>query len=337
MPKGLKEGEFRLHMFKEDVHNLAKAHAQKSRYAPNLNRSKKNGLKKLKRRIKEGELVCFVTDKSGRWSVDSPENYKRACQVHLEDAEKTAPITHTMHDEAEVELNSEGAALLRMLGLDEQEGSRGERLRKAITAHGVSVAPLYGTRKDHKIVEPGHEQIGPKVRPVCGAEDCATKRVSYLLCLLTTPLIGLSKTHCSSTIDMLQEIENLNQSRKLNENCMIGSLDIDSLYPSLDISRCAKVVSQKLYNSDLKFPGLDWKEIGLYLTFHLTNDEILEEGIREFCPKRRSNRGEGPKFTASGSKIKKNERFLPWIFTEEAPTQQITRKMFCIAVRIMII
>ena len=43
MPKGLKEGEFRLHMFKEDVHNLAKAHAQKSRYAPNLNRSKKNG------------------------------------------------------------------------------------------------------------------------------------------------------------------------------------------------------------------------------------------------------------------------------------------------------
>ena len=242
-----------------------------------------------------------------------------------------------MHDEAEVELNSEGAALLRMLGLDDQEGFQGERLRKAITAHGVSVAPLYGTRKDHKVVDPGHEQIGPKVRPVCGAEDCATKRVSYLLCLLTTPLIGLSKTHCSSTINMLQEIENLNQSGKLNENCIVGSLDIDSLYPSLDISRCARVVSQKLYDSDLKFPGLDWREIGLYLTFHLTNDEILEEGIREYCPKRRSNRGEGPKFTASGSKIKKNERFLPWIFTEEAPTQEVTRKMFCVAIRIMII
>ena len=98
-----------------------------------------------------------------------------------------------MHDEAEVELNSEGAALMRMLGLDDQEGSQGERLRKAITAHGVSVAPLYGTRKDHKDVDPGHEQIGPKVRPVCGAEDCATKRVSYLLCLLTTHLLDLAR------------------------------------------------------------------------------------------------------------------------------------------------
>ena len=37
-----------------------------------------------------------------------------------------------------------------MLGLDEREGSQGERMRKAITAHGVPVAPLYGTRKDKK-------------------------------------------------------------------------------------------------------------------------------------------------------------------------------------------
>ena len=81
--------------------------------------------------------------------------------MHLENEEKTTPIAHTMRNEAESELNSQGTALLRMLGLDEREGSQGECLRKAITARGVQVAPLYGTRKDHKKVEAGQEQIGP--------------------------------------------------------------------------------------------------------------------------------------------------------------------------------
>ena len=327
MPRGLKDGEFQLHMFKRDIAKMSKSHSQKTKYGSNLDVSERRGLEKLKTRIKGGEIVCFVTDKSGRWSVDSPENYKKACKSHLEDVEKTIPISHEMHDKAENDLNSQGAALLRMLGLNEEEGSQGERLRRAITAHGVKIAPLYGTRKDHKHVEVGQEQIGPKVRPVCGAEDCATKRVSYILCLLTTPLIGMSPTHCPSTIDMLQEVDRLNQSGKLNRNCMVGSLDVESLYPSLDITRCAKVVSRKLYESDLRFSDLNWMEIGLYLVFHLTEQEMQEERISEYCPRRRSNRGEGPKFTASGSKLKKVDRLQPWKFPEERPNADMERRM----------
>ena len=71
---------------------------------------------------------------------------------------------------------------------------------------------------------------------------------------------------------------------------MVGSLDVESLYPSLDITRCAKVVSRKLYESDLRFSDLNWMEIGLYLVFHLTEQEMQEERIREYCPRRRSNR-----------------------------------------------
>ena len=118
---------------------------------------------------------------------------------------------------------------------------------------------------------------------------------------------------------------------------MVGSLDVESLYPSLDITRCAKVVSRKLYESDLKFTDLNWKEIALYLVFHLSEEELQEEQIREACPRRRSNRGEGPKFTASGSKLKVVERFQPWIFPEEIPNPDMIRKMFCIAVRVMIV
>ena len=42
---------------------------------------------------------------------------------------------------------------------------------------------------------------------------------------------------------------------------MVGSLDVDSLYPSLDVKQCVNVVKKKLLDSDLVFENLVWKEI----------------------------------------------------------------------------
>ena len=68
----------------------------------------------------------------------------------VEDESKTLPITICEHDIAEREMNSHALALLRMLGLS--DGSSGDRLRKAVTAEGTNIAPLYGLRKNHKPV-----------------------------------------------------------------------------------------------------------------------------------------------------------------------------------------
>ena len=78
-------------------------------------------------------------------------------------------------------MNCHALALLRMMGLDERRS--GDRLRNTMVAEGVRLAPFYGLRKDHKKVEEGNELEGPKIRPVCGAIDCLTKRTSYVLCL----------------------------------------------------------------------------------------------------------------------------------------------------------
>jgi len=107
-------------------------------------------------------------------------------------------------------------------------------LKNAVVAHGVKIPPFYGTRKDHKDVPPGEKEKGPKVRPVCGAEDCVTKRVSYLLCLIGQHLIEDEPTHCDSTINLLEEINRLNKSNRVHGNLIIGSLGINALYPSLD-------------------------------------------------------------------------------------------------------
>ena len=84
--------------------------------------------------------------------------------------------------------------------------------------------------------------------------------------------------------------KNARQDKTVTENCIVGSLDVDALYPSLDIERCARVVGQKLYDSDLTFPLLDWREISLYLVFYLTEEEIGLRRLTGCLPRRRTNR-----------------------------------------------
>ena len=51
----------------------------------------------MKERINVGEIVCYETEKSGRWSVDTVSNYKKACGEHLNNEEKTREITLNEH------------------------------------------------------------------------------------------------------------------------------------------------------------------------------------------------------------------------------------------------
>ena len=48
----------------------------------NLTASESRGIKKLSKRVKEGELVIYQTDKSGKFCVTDREGYKRQGEVH---------------------------------------------------------------------------------------------------------------------------------------------------------------------------------------------------------------------------------------------------------------
>ena len=336
MPPVLREGEVQLHQFKSEVDRVVRGMADKTSRWSNVSGSAKRGLLRLRERVKKREIVCYITDKSGRWAVDTPENYKRACQAELSDRTKTPEISLEDHDCAEKEMNGHALAFLRMLGINSTE-SAGDRVCKAVVAHGVKVPPFYGMRKDHKEVPAGEEDRGPRVRPVCGAKDCVTRRLSYLMCLLLCRLTEGEKTNCESTEELLEEIETVNRDWDVQESWVVGSLDVDALYPSLDIELCAEVVCRKLFESDIQFVGLAWREIALYLRYHMSEEALAEKGYGRFCPQRRSNRGEGPLFHASGSNKKEESRFGPWRFPLEVPDVVMTRRMFCSAIQVMIV
>ena len=87
----------------------------------------------------------------------------------------------------------------------------------------------------------------------------------------------------------------------------------------------------------MQFPHLRWKEISLYLAYHLGPQEELEaENIYQFIGKRRTNRGRPPELATAGSKNKEEERFQAWVLPEVEPNEIQKRKMFCIAIEEMI-
>ena len=55
---------------------------QKGVQESNLTEEEVRGLEKLKKRVKEGELVVVKTDESGQFSIMIIEEYRRAGEVH---------------------------------------------------------------------------------------------------------------------------------------------------------------------------------------------------------------------------------------------------------------
>ena len=241
------------------------------------------------------------------------------------------------YEQIELELNCHTKALLRMMGL--KDNHNGNRLQQACTAEGINFAVLYSLRKDHKPIEEGQEVRGPKTRPVCGCRDCGTKRISYLLCQILRPLISESKTQCSSTQELLSAIDALNENENtlVEENWIVGSLDIEALFPSLDVAVCAEIAGRVLFESTIEFRNLQWKEIMMYLRFMLTDEELEQKGLQGYTPQRKTRRGRPPLFTASGSCADSQTRMQPWDFGAcSEPNEQETRKVWCESIKILI-
>ena len=150
-----------------------------------------------------------------------------------------------------------------------------------------------------------------------------------------TPLIPKGSTQCESTDELLGEFEKVNEERDADRRWVVGSLDVVSLYPSLDVDVCAKVVAETMMESDMVLKNLKWLDIALYLKYHMDPDFMDVVGLSDVVPRRKYDR-RPPIFECSGSNLDKAVRFEPWIFPEVVPGEEVVRRMFCIAVGIMV-
>ncbi|PFX22394.1 hypothetical protein AWC38_SpisGene13073 [Stylophora pistillata] len=86
----------------------------------NLTHEEQRGLRSL--RSKETATVVFQTDKSGRFAVDNADNYRAACQPHVENDHT---VTEELHGRVQAEANAHSVVWVRLLNTDKLQSKGG--------------------------------------------------------------------------------------------------------------------------------------------------------------------------------------------------------------------
>ena len=274
----------------------------------NLTREQTQGKKSLLKRSREGELVVTTTDKSGKFAIVETSLYKEAASKHLNDEE----ITLTEVEDTETLMNRHALQIVKSLKMGTRHGKEGqeERIRKAFRSVGAQPGPVQFLVKDHKKMKEGEKM--PPTRQVCSAKGGPSSRLSNLISTILNRAADSmrSDTECQSTEELKKEI--LDTNRKVERKCEMDpeysqriqkaeiiSLDVKALYPSLKVNEVKKIVEEMLYKvqeeGNLIFNDVDFHEVGKYLAITCTEEEIIENGLKEVIPKRTaSNRGPKP-------------------------------------------
>ena len=93
-------------------------------------------------------------------------------------------------------------------------------------------------------------------------------------------------------------------------------MNVEALYPSLDIDHTIQIVCEMFEKSDIDIKGIDFEEIVFYIALASSQEEIDQLGLTEFCPKRRTTRGRKPTITGCGMEEEKEKRYAPWIMPD---------------------
>ena len=313
VPKeGTQEEEEKMSSLKTEIMNITKEYI-KDKCTPSgapleapFPREAEKGIKDLQKLCEEQDLVVYETDKSGRLTINKRENYNHTMEQHTcNDREVTRQEAHLM----ERTLNNHTLQVARALGVGAGcTDSQAARLKAALINQDKEPPVLYGTPKDHKPVAPGDEDKGPPARPICGARKAPNGQLSDLLSRLLDPMCDMEAeergSECRSTEDMLSSLEDLNQElaqemEDTNSDCskeeiIVGSMDVKSLYPSIDIEEATQTVKRLVTKYYHTMENINAKEAARYLALALTEDRVEKLGLEEILPARKTNRGPRP-------------------------------------------
>ena len=325
LPSPLPPGdEIALQVLRDKLLNLTKEYISTATSSElcNLEQAEREGLKSITRRVREKEVVVFQTDKSGRLSVDTPENYRQSSLVHVEQDVVVSEV-EVQGIEKDISAHSEAWSRILCIGKNWNQLSR---VRNNMTSKDSPLAPVYTLRKDHKAYISATE--GPPVRPVCGVDSSSNEKLSWLLSTFFSKLWENDRggSICLSTEEMIAEVERVNRSSP-STPIVIGSADVKALYPSLDIDFTIGKVCETFESSDFSLEGVNFKELGLYLAVNLTDQELASRSLASLCPTRKYPKAKRLTMTGCSNRGKDIDRFAPWLCPRRQPTAKEKRLM----------
>ena len=152
-------------------------------------------------------------------------------------------------------------ALCNVFKISNQWGEKEEaRTCRAMAEKSTVIPQMVITQKDHKPIQ---DDGLPKTRAMCGASQSINQRVSDLLTDVLQALFSSELSNESlSTESYIHKIYKLNkdirEGRIVAPDLMVGSLDVEALYPSTDIYKAAEILKNRVIKSSMKFNNIDY-------------------------------------------------------------------------------
>ena len=254
----------------------------------NISKSEEKAIKDIKKKVKDKDIVVFTTDKSGRFAVDTPENYERAVMDHTVN---DAQIGKERVRQIETKINQHMKQFNKMFRVG-TEHAHEKRVEMATQSTNTPAPPLYGLRKDHKVTTDAER--GPPVRPVCGANQAPNSRLSNFVSRIINDFADEAEmeTECRSSEEMRAAFERYNdEDPEKKKKCTVMSMDVKALYPSMEWDEIITAVRELIENSEEEIKNADYEEIGKYLAVTMTREEIVKEGLSHVVPERKIETG----------------------------------------------
>ena len=297
----------------------------------NLTESERRGLKKLKKRAEDGDIVIGTTDKSGKLCVSSMESYIRQGRKHVgDDREVDWPEIYRIRKR----MSCHAKVLVKIFNIGKSHGDGNVmRVEGAYQQECDTIPILFTLPKDHSRKE---ENGDPRTRPVCGAKRSVNGRVGNLISeVLRAVIEGEETDECISTEEMLHHMEVAAKeiAGQGGVRVTVASEDAEALYPSLDIEQSARICAERVRGSEVEFAGIDYEWALKYIAMNFTNEDVAQSKIRHLLPVRKHKKGPRPGIVS----VDKEEECSKWILRQnqltEVEKKQILAEVVYIAVK----
>ena len=340
-PKPAKfEDEIELMNRKEELILVAKKYIEEecdSKGMPkqsNLTKEEINGIKEIK---EDKNSVVSKTDKTGKLCIDSIKNHAEALAPHHANDKK---IDKQTVKKIEDEMNDHLKQHNKMWSVGIENEGQVKRIGIASTSTNVPAPTLGGLRKDHKPVPAGQEAAGPPLRPVCDAREAPNSRISNFLSRVINNYSDAVENSCEvkSSEEMRAAFDKFNETidQETRKRCMLLSMDISSLFPSMKKSTCATAVKDLVINSNLEIENINLYEMTKYLRVFMSPEEIIKDDLEHVLPKRAKK--SRVKLTINCLKSDKDDH-IKWIPAVNSPNEQQKKKIIanvlCIGVELV--
>ena len=230
-------------------------------------------------KIDNKEIVVFPTDKSKKFSVDIPQNYINDMQVHIQNHKE---VSDKYVNSVTKKFNDTSKGFVKIVQIGKKSGQVNRALGNVHVPNYSEIPTLRGLHKDHK--------EGRKKRAVVNGNVGPVAPLSNIISKILEPYLNELKSKIGKTVENTEELisafEKYNQTVDCSDcdQMFIASIDVESLYPSLKVDDCSKIVKETIMNSNVKLDNIDTNELLILLRKMFSNKELREMGFYKYIP-----------------------------------------------------